>query len=157
MSWSWRWCQCRTGTKSARPENMLTGFLGDVLNKVLLRKKTTSDYMKGTCVKEWKLTKRIVFLVLLSFILLQPVSVLAEEVKNIPNKIGKQISSDTRNEVITEVSNAFVEQSCQDDPTSWKCTQTKSVNMIVYVFFSILGILGLIGAIIVFAKLLDNF
>ena len=133
-------------------DTAVAGFLDDVLNKVILSKKTTSDYMKGTCVKEWKLPKRIVFLVLLSFILLQPVSVLAEEVKNIPNKIGNQISSDARNEAVTAISDAFVKQSCQDDPTSWKCTQTKSVNMIVYVFFSILGIAIILGIIIKVAK-----
>lgn len=108
--------------------------------------------MKGTCVKEWKLPKRIVFLVLLSFILLQPVSVRAEEVKNIPNKIGKQISSDTRNEAVTAISDAFVEQSCQDDPTSWKCTETKRISMIGSVFFSILGIAVILGIIIKVAK-----
>ena len=111
-----------------------------------------SYYMKGPCVKEWKSTKRIVFLILLFFILLQPVSVLAEEVKNIPNKIGNQISSDARNEVVTEVSDAFVDLNCQDDPTSWKCTETKRISMVGYVFFSILGIAGILGIIIKFAK-----
>ena len=108
--------------------------------------------MKGTYVKEWKSIKQVVFLVLLSFILLQPVSVLAEEAKSIANKVGNKISSDTRNEAVTAISDAFVKQSCQDDPTSWKCTQTKSVNMIVYVFFSILGIAVILGIIIKVAK-----
>ena len=104
--------------------------------------------MKETHVKKLNLTKQIVFWLLIYFVLFQPVSVIADEIKSIPNKVGNQISSDARSEavtVVTDVSDAFVELNCENDPTSQECAQTKSVNVIWNGFVFILKILGVIG------------
>ena len=42
-------------------------------------------------------------IVSLAFMLLQPISVFADEAKNIPNKIGNQLSSEAQSEAVSAI------------------------------------------------------
>lgn len=70
-------------------------------------------------------TERIAIPVLLSFMLLWPVNVLAEEPKTIPNKVGSQIGSEVRADVVTAVFESLEKMNCKDDPESWNYKQIK--------------------------------
>ena len=90
-------------------------------------------------------TKNIVIHVLVSFMLLWPVNVLAEETANIPNKVGSQIGSEVRGDAITAVFESLEEMNCKDDPESWGCEFTKRNTALVMAVLVIAGVLCITG------------
>ncbi len=92
-------------------------------------------------------TKNITIPVLVSFMLLWPVNVLAEETANIPNKVGSQIGSEVRSDAVNAIFESLEEMNCKDDPESWSCKQTKRNTAITTAGLLIIGVLSVGGII----------
>ena len=91
--------------------------------------------------------ERIAILVLLSLILLWPVGVLAEEIKTIPNKVGKQISSEVLNNATTAIFENLEDLNCKDYPESRGCKFTKQNTALATIGIIIIGVISAGGAI----------
>ena len=100
------------------------------------------------------MTKNIIVCLTLLSLPLQPISLFADETKNISDKIGNQLSSKVRGEAINVISDSFEELNCQD-AISWECSQTQQINTVTTVVFVILGVLGLLGLLGVLYRLLS--
>ena len=84
---------------------------------------------------------------LLSLVLLQPISVLAEETKTISNKVGGHIGSKAQSDAVTAIFDNLEDLNCKSDPDSWSCTQTKQTITIGEVGLGIIGAVVIVGAI----------
>ena len=84
-------------------------------------------------------------IVSLAFMLLQPISVFADEAKNIPNKIGNQLSSEAQSEAVSAIFDSLEKLNCQNDPNSRACLQTKQNITVATGGLGIIGVIGSLG------------
>lgn len=77
-------------------------------------------------------------------ILFYPTNALAAESINVPKQLGGQITSEVRNEATSQIFNALENFSCNDDPNSFGCEQTKRQISISEIGLGILGLIGFV-------------